>query len=191
MPAPADVAEATGLTRAYGDALVGLRQRCGGHDPGRVAVDVAVMLADGGEAICDLAVPRDQVDLFGPVASDPTAWRVFHDGQCRPRPGAAGSCGGAGSGVGAVGRHPGSCPRRPRPGSGCRGWCWTWTPRSWCVTRRRRSPRPRPGPYPRGPLESMRRPSRPALRGRAAARIRPCCGDRVRARFPSSAVCTP
>jgi Transposase DDE domain group 1 len=35
------------------------------------------MLADGGEAITDLAVLRDQAALFGPVASDPTAWRLL------------------------------------------------------------------------------------------------------------------
>jgi hypothetical protein len=52
----ADVAEVTGLTSACGEALAGLRQRRSGHDPGRVAVDVAVVLADGGEAISDLAV---------------------------------------------------------------------------------------------------------------------------------------
>jgi hypothetical protein len=40
-------------------------------------VDLAVILADGGEAISDLAVLRDQVDVFGRVASDPTAWRVL------------------------------------------------------------------------------------------------------------------
>ncbi len=67
----ADVADATGLTGAVGEALAGLRQRQGGHDPGRVAVDVAVMIADGGEAIADLAVLRDQAELFGAVASDP------------------------------------------------------------------------------------------------------------------------
>lgn len=75
----ADVADVTGLTGGFGDALAGLRQRRAGHDPGRVAVDVAVMLADGGEAIADLAVLRDQAGLFGPVASDPTAWRVLSD----------------------------------------------------------------------------------------------------------------
>ena len=74
-----DVAEVTGLTGAFGDALAGLRQRRGVHDPGRVGVDLAVMLADGGEAISDLAVLRDQADLFGPVASDPTAWRLLSD----------------------------------------------------------------------------------------------------------------
>jgi hypothetical protein len=73
----ADLADATGLTSAFGQALAGLRQRQGGHDPGRVAVDLAVMLADGGEAIADLAVLRNQQALFGTVASDPTAWRLL------------------------------------------------------------------------------------------------------------------
>jgi hypothetical protein len=73
----ADVADRTGLTSQFSDALAGLRQRQAGHDPGRVAVDLAVMLADGGQAIADLAVLRDQADLFGAVASDPTAWRML------------------------------------------------------------------------------------------------------------------
>jgi Transposase DDE domain group 1 len=73
----ADIAEVTGLTSGFGDALTGLRQRRPVHEPGRVAVDVAVMLADGGEAISDLGVLRHQPGLFGPVASDATAWRVL------------------------------------------------------------------------------------------------------------------
>jgi hypothetical protein len=73
----ADVADATGLTGGFGEALAGVRQRRGGHDPGRVAVDLAVMIADGGQAIADLAVLRDQAELFGEVASDPTAWRLL------------------------------------------------------------------------------------------------------------------
>lgn len=73
----ADLADTTGMTRAFSQALAGLRQRQGGHDPGRIAVDLAVTLADGGEAIADLAVLRDQEALFGPVASDPTAWRLL------------------------------------------------------------------------------------------------------------------
>ena len=73
----ADLAETTGLTGTFSDALAGSRQRRGGHDPGRIAVDLAVMLADGGETISDLAVLRDQAELFGPVASPATAWRVL------------------------------------------------------------------------------------------------------------------
>jgi hypothetical protein len=59
------------------DALAGRRRRDTGHDPGRVAVDLAVMLADGGQTISDLAVLRQQPTVFGPVASTPTAWRVL------------------------------------------------------------------------------------------------------------------
>lgn len=44
-----------------------------------MAVDLAVMLADGGETITDLAVLRDQREVFGPVAATPTAWRLLAD----------------------------------------------------------------------------------------------------------------
>jgi hypothetical protein len=37
---------------------------------------LAVTLADGGDCLSDLAVLRDQPELFGPVASTPTAWRA-------------------------------------------------------------------------------------------------------------------
>jgi hypothetical protein len=74
----ADLADATGLSGAMSDALAPLRRRASGHDPGRVALDVAVMLADGGEAISDLAVLRGQPDLFGAVASKATVWRLLN-----------------------------------------------------------------------------------------------------------------
>jgi len=41
-----------------------------------VLVDVVLTLADGGNPLSDLAAVRNQPELFGPVASDPTAWRV-------------------------------------------------------------------------------------------------------------------
>jgi hypothetical protein len=75
----ADIADATGLSREFSRGLASLRQRGTGHDPGPVAVDLAVTLADGGEAISDVAVLRDQPELFGSVASDATAWRVLSD----------------------------------------------------------------------------------------------------------------
>lgn len=75
----ADLAEATSLTCAFSEALRWLRPRGTGHDPGRIAVDLlAVMLADGGEAIADLALLRNQPGVFGTVASTPTAWRQPH-----------------------------------------------------------------------------------------------------------------
>jgi hypothetical protein len=42
-----------------------------------VLTDLAVMLADGGDCLSDLAALRDQPGLVGPVASTPTAWRVI------------------------------------------------------------------------------------------------------------------
>jgi hypothetical protein len=73
----AGMADRTGLTEAFNDALTGLRERRSAHDPGRVLTDLAVLLADGGRSISDLAVLRDQPVLFGPVASSATAWRVL------------------------------------------------------------------------------------------------------------------
>jgi Transposase DDE domain group 1 len=73
----ADVAEATGLVDAFDQAVGGRRVRRSAHRPGRVLVDAAVMIADGGEAIADLAVLRNQPGLFGWVASPATCWRVL------------------------------------------------------------------------------------------------------------------
>jgi hypothetical protein len=72
-----DLADKAGLTSGFVQALGLDRVRRPTHEPGRVAVDLAVLLADGGEAIADLAVLRQQSGLFGRVASDPTAWRVL------------------------------------------------------------------------------------------------------------------
>jgi len=72
----AQVADKVGLTRALSLRLAGLKQRRRGHDPGRVIRDLAVMLADGGECVSDLGAVRDQEALFGPVASDSTAFRM-------------------------------------------------------------------------------------------------------------------
>src|SRR5829696_6023981 len=73
----AEVADRSGLTRELSGALAGLRERRGRHDPGRVIRDLAVMLADGGDCLSDLRAVRDQQPLFGPVASDTTAFRLI------------------------------------------------------------------------------------------------------------------
>jgi hypothetical protein len=70
------VADKLGLTKALSLGLGSIKQRRRGHDPGRVIRDLAVMLADGGECVADLGAVRDQEALFGPVASDSTAFRV-------------------------------------------------------------------------------------------------------------------
>lgn len=127
----ADVADATGLSGAFSDALAPLRVRRSGHDPGGVAVDLAVMLADGGEAIADLAVLRNQTALFGVVASDPTAWRLLsnmdgavltrlREARARARELAWAQ----------TTRPVGTCRARPQPTSRSLVWSSTWTPRS-------------------------------------------------------------
>jgi Transposase DDE domain group 1 len=73
----AQVAEKVGLTQSLSVRLAAIKQRRRGHDPGRVIRDVAVMLADGGACVSDLGGQRDQEALFGPVASDSTAFRVI------------------------------------------------------------------------------------------------------------------
>jgi hypothetical protein len=78
------MANRTGLTESLSEALVGLRERRSGHDPGRVLSDLAVLLADGGRSISDLAVLRDQPTLFGPLPPRPRRGGCW-TGSTRPR----------------------------------------------------------------------------------------------------------
>jgi hypothetical protein len=71
------VADRVGLTRALAEAMAPTRSRRSAHDPGVVLRDLVVTLADGGDCLADLGTLRDQPDLFGGVASDPTAFRVI------------------------------------------------------------------------------------------------------------------
>jgi hypothetical protein len=73
----AEMAEFSGLTGALSTALAPTVRRSRRHDPGRVLLDVALTLADGGDCLSDLSVLRDQPNLFGAVASTPTASRVI------------------------------------------------------------------------------------------------------------------
>ena len=69
-----ELADRLGLTTALGWHQVGGRRR---HPDAAVLRDLAVLLADGGDCLSDLAVLGDQPALFGPVASTATAWRVI------------------------------------------------------------------------------------------------------------------
>ena len=73
----ADLAERSGLGRDLTAAMAPAERRRR-HEPGEVLVDLALTLADGGECVSDLKVLRDQPSLFGPVASQPTAWRLLN-----------------------------------------------------------------------------------------------------------------
>jgi hypothetical protein len=69
------LADNTGLTAGLSQALASNRLLV--HDRGRVLADLACAIADGAEVISDFRVMGDQDDLFGPVASVPTAWRTL------------------------------------------------------------------------------------------------------------------
>jgi hypothetical protein len=72
-----ELADRVGLRAEFSVAMDTTRCRAGRHDPGQVLVDLAVMLADGGEAIRDITALVDQRGLHGLVASPATAWRVL------------------------------------------------------------------------------------------------------------------
>ena len=72
-----ELADRIGLTAGLAEAMADTRSRRSAHDPGWVLRDLAVMLADGGDCLSDLGALRDQVELFGRVASGATAWRVI------------------------------------------------------------------------------------------------------------------
>ena len=72
-----ELADRLGWTAALSAGMAPTRRRRWAHDPGRVVRDLIVSIADGGDCLADLAVLREQPDLFGEVASSPTAWRVI------------------------------------------------------------------------------------------------------------------
>jgi Transposase DDE domain group 1 len=71
------LADNTGLTPGLSKALASKRLLV--HDRGRVLADLACAIADGAEVISDFRVMGDQEDLFGLVASVPTAWRTLDE----------------------------------------------------------------------------------------------------------------
>jgi Transposase DDE domain group 1 len=66
-----------GLTAGLSKALASDRLLV--HDRGRVLADLACAIADGGEVISGFRVIGDQEELFGLVASVPTAWRTLDE----------------------------------------------------------------------------------------------------------------
>jgi hypothetical protein len=113
---PADLADVTGLTGSFGDALASMRRRPSGHDPGRVALErlrgaraaarelTSAQRADarggvpvtqaGGVAVPGLALDID-ASIVGLARND--GWP-----RLRARRSAAGACGGS---LGGMCRH--------------------------------------------------------------------------------------
>jgi hypothetical protein len=72
----AETAAVVGLDRELSAALAPWRKPRAVHDPGKVVLDLGIMLAVGGDCPADVAALRAQPGVFGPVASDPTVSRL-------------------------------------------------------------------------------------------------------------------
>ena len=118
----AGLADRLGVADEFSAALAGARQRAGGHDPGRVLVDLAVMVADGGTSLSEISrCCATNPDLFGRGGVGP-------DGVAGARP-VESTTNDAG---------PRSTPARTRRRGPWRGWpgpgrhatssCWTSMP---------------------------------------------------------------
>ncbi len=71
-----ELTEDAGLAAGWTNALLDTYRAVPAvHLPGRVLADLAVVIADGGDALAHLATLRDQQKLFGTVAWDATGWR--------------------------------------------------------------------------------------------------------------------
>jgi hypothetical protein len=72
-----ETARRSGLSGQLTRLLGSWRLPLATHDPGKIVADLAVAVALGGDAACDVAVLRAQPGVFGLVASDPTVSRLI------------------------------------------------------------------------------------------------------------------
>jgi len=72
-----ETAQRSGLAGQLSRLLGPWRLPLATHDPGKIVADLAIAVALGGDAACDVAVLRAQPGVFGLVASDPTVSRLI------------------------------------------------------------------------------------------------------------------
>jgi hypothetical protein len=72
-------ADRLGLADGLSGRLRACSKRAPLHDRGKLLVQVALMLAGGGESCADIEHLRCEEDLFGDVPSDSTVHRAFHE----------------------------------------------------------------------------------------------------------------
>ena len=72
-------ADRLGLGSLLSEQIPSRGERLPLHDRGKVLVQMALMIAGGGESCADIEHLRLQGDLFGSVPSDTTVFRTFHE----------------------------------------------------------------------------------------------------------------
>jgi len=73
------LADQLGLGASLSERIAPQGERMPAHDRGKVLVQMALVLAGGGESCSDIEHLRSQGDLFGSVPSDTTVFRTFHE----------------------------------------------------------------------------------------------------------------
>lgn len=69
--------KASGLAAGLSEALEPWRKPFATHDPGKILADLALSLAMGGDSVSDVDRLRNQPEVYGLIASDPTISRLF------------------------------------------------------------------------------------------------------------------
>lgn len=72
-----ELAERTGLVAGLSEPLMDSYRGRPVHAPGRVLSDLAAAVLDGTTNVSGVQTLTNRQDVFGPVASMPTAWRVL------------------------------------------------------------------------------------------------------------------
>ncbi|AJC54174.1 ISMsm3 C transposase [Streptomyces sp. 769] len=72
-----ETAHKTGPDQSLSTAPGPWRKAHAVHDPGRTALDLALVVPPGGDCLADVAMLRAEPEMFGPVASDPTVHRLI------------------------------------------------------------------------------------------------------------------
>ena len=72
-----ETVRATGLDGELSKALGPWRRPLASHDPGKILLDLALMLALGGDCLAVVSSLWAEPEAYGPVASDPTISRLL------------------------------------------------------------------------------------------------------------------
>lgn len=67
----------SGIVAGLSEALAPWRKPFAIHNPGKILTDLALSLATGGDCVSDVDRLRNQPELYGLIASDPTISRLF------------------------------------------------------------------------------------------------------------------
>lgn len=73
----AETVHTSSLGHHLRQALAAWKKPFAVHDPAKILTDIAITLALGVDALSDSSVLRDEPDLYGPVASNPTITRLI------------------------------------------------------------------------------------------------------------------